>query len=297
MSEISSYIWDRYSIFPSFWESIKHLPIPNQIEKWDNFYMGKWPRLRNFLKKKYKEEGQDWFTIAQEFVFPKFNENVDEFQKIGDILQDHIPNILKELKKQFKVDFEILFIIYVGIGLGAGWATEFDGKPAILFGIENAAECGWNRRKILEPLIAHELGHILHHFWRKQNNLPIFSQSPLWTLYEEGFAMRIEHRIMGYESWHEQQEDKGWLLWCQMNQAWLSEEFLKKMMENSQESLRPFFGSWYDIKGMKQTGYYLGHEIIKHLEKQNTLQEIANFSLSKIERSISETLEVFANKL
>ncbi len=290
-------ILDCYSIFPMFWQSVKHLPVANQIEKWDNFYMVKWPKLRNKIKKKYKDQGYDWFSVAEKYVFPKIPNFVDDYLTIGDILTDVIPSVYKRMMTLFNLEIEVIFIIYVGIGHGAGWATSFDQKPAILFGIENAAEEKWTSKKILEPLTAHELGHILHHYWRQEGKLAIDGHSPLWTLYEEGFAMRLEHLTMGFESWHEQQTDKGWLLWCQMNKAWLAEEFLNRLEQNDEEVLRPFFGSWYDIKGMKQTGYYLGHEIIKHLEQKYSIQEISVFTIPEIEHRISEVLQILSKKV
>jgi len=39
--------------------------------------------------------------------------------------------------------------------------------------------------------------------------------------------------------------------------------------------MRPFFGSWFDLRGQKQTGYFLGHEIIKKMQERMSLQEIA----------------------
>ena len=36
-----------------------------------------------------------------------------------------------------------------------------------------------------------------------------------------------------------------------------------------------FFGSWFDVEGHKQTGYFLGHEAVRRLEEQMSLQDIA----------------------
>ena len=40
-------------------------------------------------------------------------------------------------------------------------------------------------------------------------------------------------------------------------------------------SIRPFFGSWFEIRGRRQCGYFLGHELIKQLETSMSLKEIA----------------------
>ena len=64
-----------------------------------------------------------------------------------------------------------------------------------------------------------------------------------------------------------------WLDWCQKNRAWLAAEFLRVVDQG--QSVRPFFGSWYDVRGHKQTGYFLGHEVVKHLAQAMALRAIA----------------------
>jgi hypothetical protein len=38
--------------------------------------------------------------------------------------------------------------------------------------------------------------------------------------------------------------------------------------------LQPFFGSWYDLQGYKQTGYYLGHEVVKLLVESGEIYQV-----------------------
>lgn len=40
-------------------------------------------------------------------------------------------------------------------------------------------------------------------------------------------------------------------------------------------SVKEFFGSWFNIQGKSQTGYFLGHEFIRALEDTYSLREIA----------------------
>ena len=80
---------------------------------------------------------------------------------------------------------------------------------------------------------------------------------------------------MGEESWHMMgRKDHEWVDWCRTNRSWLAAEFLRRV--EAGESVRPFFGSWYDLQGYKQTGYFLGHELIKELAINNSLLEIAS---------------------
>jgi hypothetical protein len=66
---------------------------------------------------------------------------------------------------------------------------------------------------------------------------------------------------------------EGWLTWCRTRQSWLASEFICTAQKG--ESVRRFFGSWYAIEGRSQTGYFLGHELIRELEASMTLEEIA----------------------
>jgi hypothetical protein len=55
--------------------------------------------------------------------------------------------------------------------------------------------------------------------------------------------------------------------------------------------VRPFFGSWYDIRGRKQTGYYLGHEVIDRLAETMPLSDIALLEEGEaLERTMRQVL-------
>ncbi|HDQ70662.1 MAG TPA: hypothetical protein ENN19_01025 [Chloroflexi bacterium] len=166
---------------------------------------------------------------------------------------------------------DVTFVIYVGIGCGAGWVTRYEDTPAILLGLENIAECGWCDAPTLKGLLAHEMGHLAHFHWRAEEEKPP-GTGPWWQLYTEGFAQRCEHLIMGRESWHMGMED-NWLSWCQENSVRLAREFLSAMDEG--RAVRRFFGSWYEIEGRSQSGYFLGCEAIERLEDELSLKEIA----------------------
>jgi hypothetical protein len=65
----------------------------------------------------------------------------------------------------------------------------------------------------------------------------------------------------------------AWISWCRANRRWLAETFLHTVARGA--PVRPFFGSWYSVRDYKQTGYFLGHEVIRRLEAQMDLHEIA----------------------
>jgi hypothetical protein len=241
----------------------------------------------------YAEEGLDWQAVAHQHVFPFLSDRLPAMQ----IARDNLLRVCEEVNGRYQQIFdlnnELICLIYVGIGCGAGWVTTYDDKPAILFGLENIAEEGWQGVEALTGVMAHELGHVTHFHWRQQAGLAD-GEGPWWQLYCEGFAQWCEHLILGKPTWHMQTAvGEQWQVWCQNNLSWLASEFLRRVACG--EDIRPFFGSWFDLQGYKQTGYYLGHELIKVMQQQASLPEIA--TLEEIGTTIRPFLvEIAANK-
>lgn len=267
-------IIDTFPAYLSYWNKFKFESIEDQIDGWRTTYMVRWPELLQKQLDDYDTEGLNWREIAREQVFPY----LDQRQPAIQAAYENLLNILRPTlsKASLVLDYsgDLVSVIYVGIGLGAGWTSTYDGRPAILLGLENIAECGWIEKDALIGLIAHEFGHLVHFRRREEANLPL-GNGPWWQLYSEGFAMRSEHLVMGNESWHmrEREGEEDWLEWCRANRPWLAAEFLRRV--DAGEPVRPFFGSWFDLQGYRQTGYYLGHELIRVLEADLTMGEIA----------------------
>ncbi|MEW5941913.1 MAG: hypothetical protein AB1750_19795, partial [Chloroflexota bacterium] len=205
-------------------------------------------------------------------VFPFLNERMSAMREARKNLLELGPSIYSRAQQVLGFESDIIFVIHVGIGCGAGWVTPYGGQPAILFGLENIAECGWSDADSIHGLVSHEIGHVVHRHWRSQNNKAI-GEGAWWQMYEEGFAQRCESLMSGEDSWHEEANQDDWLEWCQTHRGWLAEEFLKTVEEG--KSVNPFFGSWFEIEGKSQTGYFLGYEIVRELENEYNLKEIA----------------------
>lgn len=87
----------------------------------------------------YEQEDMDWQEVAGAIftMFPFHSKH----------MRDARANIIKiaeplhtKASERLRLDFGVLFVVYVGIGCGAGWATVYSGKPAVLLGLENIAE-------------------------------------------------------------------------------------------------------------------------------------------------------------
>jgi len=267
--------------------------IEDQIEGWASEYMSPWPELLAMQLESYSKDNVDWKQIAREKVFPFLGDRLPAMRQAHENLLQLCPPTYLKAKEALGSDTDVAFVIYVGIGCGAGWAATFQGKPAVLLGLENIAECGWTDASSTAALVAHELGHLAHEHWRRQAGLEEGS-GPFWQLYSEGFAQRAEHTIMGKDTWHESAgiNDPDWLDWCRAHQGWLAAEFLRRV--DAGESVRPFFGHWFDIQGRRQCGYFLGHELVKQLAQHSNLKEIA--LLPQVDQRIRTSLEQIADR-
>jgi hypothetical protein len=283
-------IKDTYPDFLSYWKEAQELPVEGKLEKWRSEYMKKYPSLLSKQLEDYENEDIDWQQVAKERVFPYLEERLPEMTQARSNLRDIIHSIYKHTCDFFDFNLEVTAVIYVGIGCGAGWATEFKGKSALLFGLENIAECGWSDSRSLEGLVAHELGHLFHERIRESMNLA-FDDGPLWRLYKEGIAKWSEFELLNRESWYEARglNEPDWLDWCKENRAWLAEKFLGAVKKG--KSTDQFFGSWYEVEGWKQTGYFLGYEAVTHLISSRNLAKLDPFKISNPPKQMRQVLE------
>jgi len=286
-------ILDTYPDFLDYWMRASSKNLNEQIKLWQNFYMRKYSELLKKQVQNYEEENRDWRAVAKK-IFPKLLQRFQLLKKARDNILRICEPIYAKASNMLKLDFDVFFVIYVGVGCGAGWATTYNGQPAVLLGLENIVEEKWHTKNKLEGLISHEIGHLAHMKW--QNGWEKFEkaeQDPLFRLYSEGFAQRCEHKILERETWHMAQ-DKEWLVWCKQNKSWLAKEFLKRL--EKQVSVNDFFGSWFNIRGRKQTGYFLGHAFIRELEKTCSLREIALFNVEKVRALEIQYLKSISSK-
>ena len=262
---------DTFPTFLTYWAEVRHKALDEQIESWATEYMAQWPDLLAKLTDDYSTQGLDWRKIAREKVFPYLTERLPSMQQARRNLLKLCAPIYSRAKLKLSFDSNVVFVIYVGIGCGAGWATTFRDLPAILFGLENIAECGWSGGETIAGLVAHEIGHLVHYHWRNRNGKPMAS-GPWWQLYEEGFAQYCESLLLDSGIWH-QMKDDDWFDWCQRHKSWLAAEFMRTVEVG--KSVSSFFGSWFEICGRRETGYFLGYEVISELTKRFDLKEIA----------------------
>jgi hypothetical protein len=281
-------IIDTFPGFLATWAVNKDKPLEEQIDAWAAEYLARWPLLLELQVEDYASQGLDWRAIARQRIFPQIAGRLAEMEAAHDNLLQILEAVFTNARRLLRFDLDPLIVIHVGIGGGAGWVTDLGGSPAILFGLENIAECGWSDPESLRGLASHETGHLVQSSWRRKAGIP-FGAGPWWQLYEEGFAQTCETIILGTDTLHQAETGAraDWLDWCQEHTAWLSAEFLRSAQAG--EPVNRFFGSWFEIEGRSETGYYLGWRVIHELQKQFTLQEIA--LLEPVEPHVRRILE------
>lgn len=263
---------DTFPDFLAFWEKARHLPLDVQVNGWASDYMARWPELLEKQIHSYAEEDTDWRQVAKEHIIPLWEAHLPRMQHAHTLLLQVCPIACERAQKKLGFTQALTLVIYVGMGCGAGWATTYQNSAALLLGLENIAEEGWDNAATLTGLIGHEIGHLWHFSQRARAGLTS-KTGPWWMLYTEGMAQRCEHLIAGEESWHMAAQHGDWLRWCTQEKRTLAREFLRVIEEEG--DIRVFFGSWFNLYGYQQTGYYLGHEAVRQLETQMSLQDIA----------------------
>ncbi len=266
------------------------------LELWERFHRERFPELYRKQVGDYAASGADWREITLSRVFPGLIPRIPAMENARRELRVIWPRVLRRAAEVLDFREEVVAVVHVGIGCGAGWAMDYGGSPAVLFGLEMIAELGWDGPERLEGLCAHELGHLIHRAWRGEPLEPL-EEKPAGLLYTEGFAQRLEGTILGRESFH--QADAGWHDRCEALLSEIAREFLARLDGGD---VRKFFGSWFDFRGIKYTGYYLGYRFIRHLEERHPseltpaekLRRIASLPMPEIEAGARRFLSCVA---
>jgi hypothetical protein len=133
---------------------------------------------------------------------------------------------------------------------------------------------------------------VSHYAWRRQAGPEIPEHGPWrYDLYEEGFGQYAEELVAGKHGGHLARNHE-WLAWCSENQARLA----RMLLDDAERgvSVRRFFGSWYEIDGHAQAGYFLGQVMLHAWAASQSLREIACLLPSEIEPRVRQALREMA---
>ena len=242
-------------------------------------------------RQSYADDGLDWRVVLKERVFPFLPQRLPQMIEARDELAECLASVCHRAQHALGLNFDVVFVI-LALGYG-GWATTYQGQRACLLGLDTIAELGWTAAPVLKGLIAHELGHLFHLERRARRGMAA-GEGPLWDAYEEGFAQRCEHLIMGQDTWTPGTWQENWLTWCREHKSWLAEEFLKTI--EAGKSVRNFLGGHrYKICGYYACGYFLGHEVVREWEKQAEMKDLALTTTQEVDARVRRMLEDMAS--
>jgi len=284
---------DTFDEFMRYWNKCCSEAVDQMIELWATAYMQKYPELLQRQAGGYEESGYDWREIAREKVFPKLGGYLPLMKEARGNLLHICGSTYEQAVGTLGLDCGVTFVIYVGIGCGAGWATQYQGSPACLLGLEKIAELGWHTPGKLRELVSHEIAHLVHMHWRDEfQEFEEHEKDPLFLLYSEGFAKRCENLILAGESWSQADRD-DWLAWCEAHKGLLAKEYLHRTDHG--KPVDDFFGDWLHVQGRSQTGYYLGWTLLLWLEQDYGIREIAALSSERVREDARRYLRRLAD--
>lgn len=268
------------------------LSTEEKIKLLEECYISKYPELEHRCKSDYEDNGYHWRDIAENMVF---NRTKDDFSKMI-IAYENILEIMTGINEKaapvFNVDLDINIVLYCGLLNSAGWVDEYNGKRAILYGIDKIAELGWHTMDKLKPLLSHELCHVVHFELRGEDTLPSDIEENkynegIWRIYTEGFAQFFQQKLLNKEA-----DSRGieWEGICGLNEDRLKKLYLEAL-NDSEKGTNDFFGDWFQVLGLNDTGYFLGKQMIKRLKNNYNFVDIAKLSFPSIEKEVMDYLE------
>lgn len=259
---------------------------------WDNYAADAYKGLKETVENDYY--GRLSHDYEQEIlsILNNLFRNADKAEKAHDSFLKATENLGDKIYSIFLVDLDVTVILYLGLGNGAGWATNINGQKAVLIGIEKVVELGWYGESDMASLIYHELGHIYHFLFEHKNLLFTKRNKSIRQLYREGIAMVFEQTLCGDDNFFHQ-DIYGWLAWCKENEYIIKTEYLKRLKRK--KSVQDFFGDWCSFIDHSDTGYYLGAVFIRHLMKKYTLEEICKMKLNNVYKEFCGFAELTSN--
>jgi len=263
------------NLFDEFLNFYLKNKVQDKFNIWEKFYKEKYENLYLKLVEDLNKDNIDYKEIGKINLFD-FERKINKLKEIKDNILKVYDEIYKIGKDYINFDFKI--IIYIGLGISAGWATLFEKNLTILFDLIKIDELNWGSYKKIRGLSSHELSHLIHMNLRGDYEEFEKENDSIFLLYVEGFAQKFGEYFAKEDIWYMFKDED--LKWCKENQIFLKEEYFKRV--KNCESVNDFFGDWYDIKGKKMVGYYLGYKFIEFLENHLNLINISKLNLKEI---------------
>lgn len=285
---------DTFKDFKNCFEGNLELSVQEKIELWKTSYISNYPELEEKCIKDYEDMGINWREYAEKSVFNRTKDDFNKMLEAHSNIIDTLEVINKRAVEIIDICLNINIILYCGLCNSAGWVDKYNGKRAILYGIDKIAELNWHEKEKIEPLLAHELCHVIHFELRREDCLPRNIENNkynkgIWNLYEEGFAQYFENILTGKDT-----DSRGieWVENCNKKEAELKSKYINAL-DNTEIGTKEFFGDWFQVLGISDAGYYLGSRFIEELNKENDIYSIARLPFEEVNRKAIAFLKSF----
>ena len=116
-------------------------------------------------------------------VLQNLNGNRERASEAHESFLEAVGGLNEKLEQKLGILPDMKIVFYLGLCSGAGWATELEGCPAVLLGLEKIVELSWSGRMSMKALLYHEIGHIWHFQVRGGRNVSeAGADKGLWQL-------------------------------------------------------------------------------------------------------------------
>jgi hypothetical protein len=253
------------------------------------------PDVYNFYFTRHCYRKEEKLQVA----LATYSNRLNEMQEVTSKILHHLPKITSYYESFFQLSFNGEAHLFVGLG-GSNAYTTHSLQPGLGFCVEKIR----NDEASIRVLIAHELGHCVHHyatFEAKGTVYQIDWGSPYTWLLQEGLATYLSMQAVNVERhfYFVSEGDKDWLAFVQQNKALIFKRFRKDLALYSTEEI---FKEWFSINGGNTFGYtrlayFIGFELVSKIVEQNGLDAAILFWLQPeyknkvIQLLISETVE------
>lgn len=252
------------------------------LDKWLD-HIKKYPLLKTYCIEDYSD---GWKEIALKRVFTYDESIFLRMKKVAILLHQIIEHIQSKAKAFFDCEeiADIDWIIYHGLGNGAGGYTRLGSKNVILFGLEKIVDLKWDNEKKLNDLVAHEYSHYIHEAMRGSSleSHQDFQTDMIYRMYVEGLATFGERIMYGR---HKSMSD--WYIKCLEKESLLKLRFNRLLRDESNDLLH-FFGDWYPVENLIEAGYFLGMRMIEKWLKTSSIKKIMKAPYIEIKQAYDD---------
>ena len=273
--------------FVKFWEGSKDLSLEERAKRFQEEITPNLPDgILEILKGSIEVDYIKKSLQAHEAYHDKF---MDFYVTFHEDFYDAL-NVFLKFFPDFKKDFRV-YIIH-SLGEMDGGTRFINGGLSLVLGLDCIAK--YHDKAGIHPFIHHELFHIYHQQFFKENNV-------FWRrLWAEGLATYVAEKLNPSATHKDIMLDfpKGLINACKADMKILWQEVQRLLLStNSADYKRYFLMSSQDKKTPKRAGYYLGYLIAHNLALKFSMSELIQMDEKEIFSSIQKAISSFINEL